>query len=204
MTHRRLHPCRLASCPAASIKAVPAPCHCAPACRVRISHCRQSCPGTYVSMPSSCPSVGGLGDKSRIVQRMDHLPQPGHPQTAVLGKKRLGRRLVGGLPWTNVHRTNVTAMDKRAIALLFRQESRYRLRRLAKLSHSGRRGRVSAQAAVYNHARARRHRRRSMQAEAGRPHARILPVRKRAELIAKANRVQNRLPDDSHDALTRS
>ena len=34
MTHRRVHPCRLASCQAASIKAVPAPCHCSPACRV--------------------------------------------------------------------------------------------------------------------------------------------------------------------------
>ena len=58
--------------------------------------------------------VGGRGDKGRIIQRMDHLPQPGHPQTAVLGKKRLGRRLVGGLPRTNVHRSNVAVMEKRA------------------------------------------------------------------------------------------
>ena len=60
--------------------------------------------------------VGGLGDKSRIIQGMDQFPQTRHPETVVPGKKRLGRRLVGGLPRTNVHRTNVTAMEKRAIA----------------------------------------------------------------------------------------
>jgi hypothetical protein len=57
-------------------------------------------------------------------QGLDQFPQTRHPQTAVPGKKRLGRRLVGGLPRTNVHLTNVTAMEKRAIALLTRQESR--------------------------------------------------------------------------------
>ena len=64
-------------------------------------------------------------------------PQVRHPETVVPRKKRLGRRLVGGLPRTNVHHTNVTTKEKRTIALLFRQESRYRLRRLAKLSHGG-------------------------------------------------------------------
>ncbi len=69
---------------------------------------------------------------------MDHLPQPGHPQTAVLGKKRLGRRLVGGLPRTNVHHANVAAMEKRANSPAApADESRYRARRLAKLPHSG-------------------------------------------------------------------
>jgi hypothetical protein len=72
---------------------------------------------------------------------MDQFPQTRHPETVVPGKKRLGRRLVGGLSRTNVHRTNLTAMEKRALALPFRQESRYRLRRLAKLSRSGMTGR---------------------------------------------------------------
>jgi hypothetical protein len=83
-----------------------------------------------------CASADGLGDKSRIIQGMDHFPQSRHPEAVVPSKKLPGRRLVGGHPRTNVHRTNVTAMEKRAIALLFRRESRYRLRRLAKLSHS--------------------------------------------------------------------
>ena len=81
--------------------------------------------------------VIGLGNKSRIIQGMGQFPQARHPETVVPGKKRLGRRLVDGLPRTNVHRTNVTAREKSAIALPFRQEARYRLRRLAKPSHSG-------------------------------------------------------------------
>jgi hypothetical protein len=69
---------------------------------------------------------GGLGDKRRMIQRADEFSQAGHPQTVVPGKKLLGRRLVGGHPRTNVHRTNVTSMEERAIVLLPREESRYR------------------------------------------------------------------------------
>jgi hypothetical protein len=54
----------------------------------------------------------------------------------VPGKKRLGLSLVGGLPRANVHCTTVAVMEKRAIGLLLWEESRYRLRRLVKLSHS--------------------------------------------------------------------
>ena len=52
------------------------------------------------------------------------------------GQKLLSRSLVGGLPRANVHCTTVTAMEKRAIALLLWAESRYRVR-LVKLSRSG-------------------------------------------------------------------
>jgi hypothetical protein len=65
-------------------------------------HCRQSCPGTYVSTPAVAPSTVSAAKPEAT---------PGH-------------RLVGGLPRTNDHRTNVTAMEERAIALLVRQESR--------------------------------------------------------------------------------
>ncbi len=69
---------------------------------------------------------------------MDHLPQPDHPKTAMPGKKRLGRRLVGGLPRTNVHHTNVAAIEKHANSPAApTHESRYRARRLAELPRSG-------------------------------------------------------------------
>src|ERR1700687_6020812 len=55
ITHRRAHSCCAASCSTASTMAVPAPRHCSAACRVRISHCSQSGPGTYVSIPSRRP-----------------------------------------------------------------------------------------------------------------------------------------------------
>jgi hypothetical protein len=61
--------------------------------------------------------VGCLGDKRRMIQGMNQFPQPGPPQTVVPGKKRLGRSLVGGLPRTDLHRVNVTARKKDAIAL---------------------------------------------------------------------------------------
>ena len=74
---------------------------------------------------------------------MDQFPQAGPPETVVPGQKHLGRSLVGGLPRANVHCTTVTAMEKRATALLLWEESRYRLRRLVKLSHSVRRVRAA-------------------------------------------------------------
>ena len=82
--------------------------------------------------------VGGLGDKSRIIQGIDQFSQTGHPETVVPGKKRPGRRLVGGRPQTNVHRTNVTATEKRTMIPLVREEPPYSLPRLAILSRSGR------------------------------------------------------------------
>jgi hypothetical protein len=82
MTHSRAHPCRLASCAAASIKAVPA------------------------SRPP-----GGLGDKRRMIHRVNQLSQPGSPQAVVPGQERLGRSLVGSLPRTDPHRINVTARE---------------------------------------------------------------------------------------------
>lgn len=58
---------------------------------------------------------------------MDQLTQTRHPETVVPGKKRRDCRLVGGLPRTNVHRTNLTATEKRPIELpLLRKEPRYR------------------------------------------------------------------------------
>jgi len=48
---------------------------------------------------------------------MNQFPQMGHRETVVPGKKRLGRRLVGGLPRTHLHRINLTATDKDATAL---------------------------------------------------------------------------------------
>jgi hypothetical protein len=60
--------------------------------------------------------AGGLYDKRRMIQGMDQFPQPGHPETVVPGKKRLGRSLVGGLPRTDLHRINVTAVEEGAIA----------------------------------------------------------------------------------------
>lgn len=52
------------------------------------------------------------------------------------GQKLLGRSPVGGLQRANVHCTTVTAMEKRAIALLLWAESRYRVR-FVELSRSG-------------------------------------------------------------------
>ena len=66
---------------------------------------------------------GGLDDKSRIIQGMDQFSQARYPETIVPGKKRLDRRLVGGLPRTNDHRAQLTAVEKCAIALLLRQEA---------------------------------------------------------------------------------
>jgi hypothetical protein len=60
--------------------------------------------------------VGSLGDKRRMIQRVDQFSQAGHPETAMPGKKRLGRRLVGGLPRANLHRITVTAREKGAKA----------------------------------------------------------------------------------------
>lgn len=54
-------------------------------------------------------AAGGLGDKRRMIQGMEQLPQAGHPETAVPGKKRLGRSLVCCLPRTDPHRTNIIA-----------------------------------------------------------------------------------------------
>jgi len=50
----------------------------------------------------------GLGDKCRMAERMDEFPQPGHPGTAVPGEERLGSRLVGGFPRSDLHHINVT------------------------------------------------------------------------------------------------
>ncbi len=44
---------------------------------------------------------------------MDQFSQPGYPETVVPGQEHLGRSLVGGLPRTDLHRINVTAMEKR-------------------------------------------------------------------------------------------
>ena len=48
---------------------------------------------------------------------MHQFPQPGYPKTAVPGKKRPGCRLVGGLPRTDLHGTNVTARGKGVVGL---------------------------------------------------------------------------------------
>ena len=42
---------------------------------------------------------------------MDQFSQPGYPQTMVPAQERLDRNLVGGLPRTDLHRINVTAME---------------------------------------------------------------------------------------------
>ena len=47
-----------------------------------------------------------------MIQGMDQFPQTGHPETAMPGEERLHRSLVGGLPRTDLHRINVTAMEK--------------------------------------------------------------------------------------------
>ncbi len=75
------------------------------------------------------PDTGHDLPPHRVIQGMDQLPQTRHPETVVPGKGRSGCCLAGRLPRTNVHRTNVNRQEKRAIALLLRQESRYRLRR---------------------------------------------------------------------------
>ncbi len=62
------------------------------------------------------PPPGGLGDKRRMIQRAGQLSQAGHPETVVAGKELLGRSLVGGLPRTDLHRPNVTAMEQGTIA----------------------------------------------------------------------------------------
>ena len=46
---------------------------------------------------------------------MDQFPQPGYPKMTVPGKKLPGRRLVGGLPRTDLHPINVAAWSKTAI-----------------------------------------------------------------------------------------
>jgi hypothetical protein len=61
---------------------------------------------------------GGLDDKRRMIQRAGQFSQAGHPETVVAGKKLLGRSLIGGVPRTDLHRINVTAMKQGAIALL--------------------------------------------------------------------------------------
>jgi hypothetical protein len=52
-----------------------------------------------------------------MVQGMDQFSQPGYPKTAVPGKKLPGCRLVGGLPRTDLHGTNVTARGKGVVGL---------------------------------------------------------------------------------------
>ena len=83
-------------------------------------------------MPSSCPAAR-LGHQRRMVQGLSQPPQPGHPQTVVPGQERPGRSLAGRLPRTDLHRLNATASEKRRdTALLTREVSSYKLRRLAK------------------------------------------------------------------------
>ena len=53
--------------------------------------------------------AGRLGDKRRMIHRVDQFSQAGPPQAVVPGEERLGRSLVGGLPRTDHHRINVTA-----------------------------------------------------------------------------------------------
>ena len=52
---------------------------------------------------------------------MNQFPQPGYPKTAVPGKKLPGCRLIGGLPRTDLHGTNVTARGKGGLSQLLGQ-----------------------------------------------------------------------------------
>jgi hypothetical protein len=72
-----------------------------------------------------------------MVQGTDQFSQAGRPQAVVPGEERLGRRLVSGLPRTDLHRINVTAAQQAAIAPPAR-ESREKIQRLAKHSQRGR------------------------------------------------------------------
>jgi hypothetical protein len=62
-------------------------------------------------------SVGGLGDKRRMIQGTNQFSQPGRPETVVPGKKRLGSSLVGGLPRSDLHRINIAASEEGMIVL---------------------------------------------------------------------------------------
>ena len=110
MTHRRVHPCRLASCPIASIRAVPAPCHCSAGVQGEDLALLPVLP-RHVREHAEQPPPGGLGDKRRMIQRVGQFSQPGPPEAVVPGQERLGRSLVGGLPRTDLHRINVTARE---------------------------------------------------------------------------------------------
>ena len=57
-------------------------------------------------------SLDGLSDKCRMIQRADQFSQAGYPETIMPDKKLLGRSLVGGLPRTDLHRINLTAMGQ--------------------------------------------------------------------------------------------
>jgi hypothetical protein len=63
-------------------------------------------------------AVGGLGDKRRVIQRMNQFSQPGPPETAVPGEKCAGSGLVGGLPRSDLHRINITVSEKGTIVEL--------------------------------------------------------------------------------------
>jgi hypothetical protein len=52
-----------------------------------------------------------------MIQGMNQFSQPGHPETAVPDKKRLGSGLVGGLPRSDLHRINITVSEKGTIVL---------------------------------------------------------------------------------------
>jgi hypothetical protein len=56
-------------------------------------------------------SVGGLGDKRRMVEGMDQFPKAGRTDAVVPGQERLDRSMVGDLPRTDIHRITVTAMQ---------------------------------------------------------------------------------------------
>ena len=61
--------------------------------------------------------AGGLGDKRRMIQGMNQLSQAGRPETVVPGKERLGSSPVGGLPLSDLHRTNITGREKGTMVL---------------------------------------------------------------------------------------
>jgi hypothetical protein len=51
-----------------------------------------------------------------MVEGMEEFPKAGHPGTVVLGEERLGSRMVGGFPRTDLHRINVTVAGKKNTA----------------------------------------------------------------------------------------
>jgi hypothetical protein len=66
-------------------------------------------PVGHIGEHSQQVPVHVLGDKRRIVLRMDQLHQTGHTRAAMPGQERLGSRLVGGLSQTDPARTSLLA-----------------------------------------------------------------------------------------------